>query len=87
MRATAYNYRASATVRTWNQLRSIVERAPDDFGTQPERYRYAFTSSHYHGAFAPATPTPGAHGARCHARVTMAHLARQEASRCFAKTT
>ena len=27
-------------VRTRNQLRSVVEQAPDGFGTQPARYRY-----------------------------------------------
>ncbi|MGH2753994.1 MAG: DUF1697 domain-containing protein [Actinomycetota bacterium] len=36
----AFDYRASVVLRTHAQLRRIVERAPDGFGTQPAEYRY-----------------------------------------------
>jgi uncharacterized protein (DUF1697 family) len=38
--AATFDYRASVVLRTRQQLRSIVEQAPDRFGTQPARYRY-----------------------------------------------
>ncbi len=38
--AATFNYRARVVLRTRTQLRSIVQRAPDGFGMQPERYRY-----------------------------------------------
>lgn len=40
MLVASFDYRASVVVRTRKQLRSVVEQAPDGFGTQPARYRY-----------------------------------------------
>src|SRR5919109_1571013 len=36
--STTFNYQASVVLRSRSQLRSIVERAPDGFGTQPSRF-------------------------------------------------
>ena len=36
----AFHYRASVVVRSHAQLRRIVDRAPEDLGRQPARYRY-----------------------------------------------
>jgi uncharacterized protein (DUF1697 family) len=33
------HYKASVVIRSRTQMRSIVERAPDGFGTEPIRYR------------------------------------------------
>jgi uncharacterized protein (DUF1697 family) len=38
--AATFNYRVSVVLRSRQQLRCIVERAPDGFGTRPEIYRY-----------------------------------------------
>jgi uncharacterized protein (DUF1697 family) len=35
-----FDYRASVVVRDRRQMRSIVDRAPEGFGTEPDRYRY-----------------------------------------------
>lgn len=40
MLAATFRFRANVVLLTRKQLRSIVQRAPDGFGTQPERYRY-----------------------------------------------
>jgi uncharacterized protein (DUF1697 family) len=40
MLAATFRCRANVVLRTRKQLRSIVEQAPDGFGTQLERYRY-----------------------------------------------
>ncbi len=38
--AAAFNYRASVVLRSRNEMRDIVARAPDGFGAHPARYRY-----------------------------------------------
>jgi uncharacterized protein (DUF1697 family) len=40
MLATTFDYDASVVLRSGNQMRSIVERAPHGFGTEPSRFRY-----------------------------------------------
>jgi uncharacterized protein (DUF1697 family) len=40
MLGRAFDYPASVVVRNRAQLRRIVGRAPDGFGTEPSRYRY-----------------------------------------------
>lgn len=40
MLGDAFDYRASVVIRTRTQLRRVVNRAPDGFGSEPERYRY-----------------------------------------------
>ena len=40
MLGDAFGYEATVVVRSHRQLRSIVERAPAAFGTEPDRYRY-----------------------------------------------
>jgi uncharacterized protein (DUF1697 family) len=40
MLSEAFGYQASVVLRTRTQLRDVVKRAPDGFGTQPTRYRY-----------------------------------------------
>lgn len=37
---TFAHYAASVVLRSRNQMRAIVDRAPKGFGTQPSRYRY-----------------------------------------------
>ena len=37
---TVFNFQASVALRTREQMRDIVERAPDGFGSEPTRYRY-----------------------------------------------
>jgi uncharacterized protein (DUF1697 family) len=39
MLASAFDYEASVVLRSRTQMRSIVERAPDGFGSEPTRYR------------------------------------------------
>jgi uncharacterized protein (DUF1697 family) len=36
----SFDYRASVVLRSRRQLRSIVDRAPEGFGAEPDRYRY-----------------------------------------------
>lgn len=38
--AARFGYAASVVVRTREELRAVVERAPAGFGKQPDRYRY-----------------------------------------------
>ena len=38
--AATFDYRASVVLRSHQQLRQVVERAPAGFGTEPTRYRY-----------------------------------------------
>jgi uncharacterized protein (DUF1697 family) len=38
--AATFKYRASVVLRTRKQMQDIVERAPEDFGADPARYRY-----------------------------------------------
>ena len=38
--STVFNFQASVALRTREQMRDIVERAPDGFGSEPTRYRY-----------------------------------------------
>jgi uncharacterized protein (DUF1697 family) len=40
MLASAFDYEASVVLRSRTQMRSIVDRAPDGFGTEPSKYRY-----------------------------------------------
>jgi uncharacterized protein (DUF1697 family) len=40
LRATFAHYDASVVLRSRSQMRAIVERAPEGFGTQPALYRY-----------------------------------------------
>jgi uncharacterized protein (DUF1697 family) len=40
MLAATFGYEASVVLRTRTQMRSIVNRAPAGFGSQPTRYRY-----------------------------------------------
>jgi uncharacterized protein (DUF1697 family) len=40
MLAAAFDYQASVVVRSDEQMREVVERAPRGFGAQPARYRY-----------------------------------------------
>jgi uncharacterized protein (DUF1697 family) len=40
MLAVTFGYEASVVLRTHAQMRSIVDRAPAGFGSQPNRYRY-----------------------------------------------
>lgn len=40
MLAATFDYRARVVLRSRKQLRSIVEQAPERFGTLPARYRY-----------------------------------------------
>ena len=35
-----FNYTATVVVRPERQMRLVVEKAPDGFGTRPDRYRY-----------------------------------------------
>lgn len=38
--AAAFDYRAKVVLRSHRQLRETVSRAPEDFGTDPDSYRY-----------------------------------------------
>ena len=38
--AGTFNYQARLVLRSRKQMQDIVQRAPDDFGTQPTKYRY-----------------------------------------------
>jgi uncharacterized protein (DUF1697 family) len=40
MLATTFDYDASVVLRSGDQMRAIVERAPHGFGTEPSRFRY-----------------------------------------------
>src|SRR5687768_8848303 len=40
LRTTFGHYDASVVLRSRSQMRVIVERAPEGFGSQPARYRY-----------------------------------------------
>jgi len=40
MLAETFGYQATVVVRNRKQLRAVVERAPEDFGAEPMRYRY-----------------------------------------------
>jgi uncharacterized protein (DUF1697 family) len=40
MLGATFSYRASVVLRTRKQMQDIVTRAPEGFGTQPDRYRY-----------------------------------------------
>jgi uncharacterized protein (DUF1697 family) len=40
LRRTFAHYDASVVLRSRNQMRSIVDRAPKGFGTEPSKYRY-----------------------------------------------
>jgi uncharacterized protein (DUF1697 family) len=40
MLTAAFDYRASVVLRSHEQMRAVVERAPAGFGADPSRYRY-----------------------------------------------
>jgi len=40
MLSEAFDYRASVVLRSHRQMRSVVARAPDGFGSEPKKYRY-----------------------------------------------
>lgn len=40
MLSATFNYQQTVVVRSRNQMRAVVENAPDGFGTQPASYRY-----------------------------------------------
>jgi len=40
MLAAVFDYDASVAIRSQAELRAVIERAPQGFGSQPDRYRY-----------------------------------------------
>jgi uncharacterized protein (DUF1697 family) len=40
MLSSAFSYDATLTIRTRSQMRATIERAPDGFGGEPDRFRY-----------------------------------------------
>jgi uncharacterized protein (DUF1697 family) len=40
MLTSTFGYQGSVVLRSYTQMRSVVERAPEDFGTDPTAYRY-----------------------------------------------